>query len=108
MLLAGIVMWLASCDGGGGGGLITLGQFCDSSGTAFCNRAVTCGSVTSFDACFQAFKGGCCLQDGTCDQTLADTAAFETYKSNCNAALMSEACSDVMAAVTPAACLMAP
>jgi hypothetical protein len=105
-LLGASVLWLSSC-GGGGGGTITKGQYCDSTGTAFCHRIEECQGST-FNACFQGFKGACCIDDGSCGVGIMNTSTFMTFEAKCTAALMTEACADAIGGVVPAVCLMTP
>jgi hypothetical protein len=95
------------CSCGGSDDPITLGEYCDSTGTAFCNRAVAC-QITTFNACFQDFKTGCCATDGTCGEVAMNAAGLQALESKCDAALASEDCADVTSGVAPAACLMSP
>jgi hypothetical protein len=98
-------LWLSSC--GGGSDSITLGEYCDSTGMAFCHRAETC-AVATLNACFQDFKQGCCINDGTCGEVVMNSAALRTLETNCDAALSTEACTDVSSGTVPPACLMSP
>jgi len=66
---------------------------------------MTC-QIESFNSCFQAFKEGCCINDGSCGQTATGVGPIGAFEQKCDAAISSETCSDVMNGVVPAACLM--
>jgi len=119
------VGWLvASCGGSGGGtdgggtgtagtgggnGTITLGQICDSTGMAFCNRVMACGQAI-FAECFAAYQPACCGGAVSCtDVVTGMTAArLAAYETSCDAAFKAEACADVAVGTVPAACSMVP
>jgi hypothetical protein len=42
---------------------------------------VACGISPSFDVCFQTFKSGCCINDGTCDEILKSMGSIQAYES---------------------------
>jgi hypothetical protein len=104
-LLGVSTLWSASC--GGGADPVTLGEYCDSTGSAFCHRAETC-QIATFNACFQDFKRACCLDAGNCGLVAMDAAKLQSIETKCTAALSTEPCPDVAAGVAPAACLMSP
>ena len=105
-ILLGVgLFWMSSC--GSDSDPITKGEYCDATGSAFCHRIETC-QVATFNACFQNFKGACCINDGSCGQVAMDAAALRALESKCTAALSAEACSEAAASVVPAACLMNP
>jgi hypothetical protein len=81
---------------------IKIGDVCDRIGTAFCNRVLTCG-LDTFNACFQPFKQGCCLNTGQCDE---QAGVDEAWMQRCERALPGHSCQELNNAVLPAACLM--
>jgi hypothetical protein len=92
-------------DAGGTSGTITVGQVCDSTGMAFCNRVMACGDGAYAD-CFNAFKGSCCTNAATCSdaQTGMTAARLSAYETACDAAFQAEACADIGVGTVPAAC----
>src|SRR6187399_2781221 len=87
------LLLLSSC-GDDSDSPITKGEYCDSTGTAFCNRGVEC-QLGTFNACFQGFKGGCCLNDGSCSRQLTNASDVRALEEKCVAALSTAACSDI-------------
>jgi hypothetical protein len=100
-------------DGGGTAGAtsdtVTLGQVCDSTGMAFCNRLVACQLATYAD-CFNPFTGSCCADATTCSQvaTGMNAARLSAYETACDTAFKAEACADVGVGTVPAACATVP
>jgi hypothetical protein len=108
LMFAGAHLFLISCgDDADSDTPMTKGEYCDSTGTAFCERVQDC-QLETFNACFQAFKGGCCINDGSCNLTAMNESDLRALERNCVAALSSEACAEVEAGVIPAVCLMSP
>jgi hypothetical protein len=109
LFLGGLLAFQVSCGGDDSDseGAITKGEYCESTGTAYCGRAHEC-QFASFDFCFQQFKSGCCGDDGSCSQRAINDSQLRALEQRCVDALSSDECSDVVAGVVPAACLMTP
>lgn len=89
---------------GGDGQHYTKGDYCDATGTAVCMRAQACGIDGTFNACFQGFKGACCINNGTCGLELG--GAGMDREARCVPAVGTQACGELTAGVVPAVCLM--
>lgn len=98
--MAVAVLVAVSC---GGDDKPTMGEACDAFVEAACMRAVECNPSASYNACLQAAKSGCCIDDGTCDQPSGVTDA---WAKRCRDAERVLSCTDVKAGVVAPQCLM--
>lgn len=80
----------------------TKGEFCDVLGAAMCRRAEQCQAET-FNACFQEFKISCCIS--TMDCGLRKDGDLRARTGECESAMATSSCADVVAGVVPAICL---
>lgn len=105
-LIALAFLALAAC--GSDEDPVSKGEYCDSTGQAYCDRVIACGFTDSFNACFQNFKQACCLADRSCDFMSTRSVAQQNESvRNCSSALSKQSCQEVQTqTVLPAACLM--
>ena len=101
--------WLLFSCGGGDQDTesMSIGDYCDSTGRAFCQRVQDC-KLSSFSACFKLFQKDCCLDDMSCDDTPKNNASLQALEERCVPALSEESCADVEARVVPDACNSSP
>jgi hypothetical protein len=100
---------VALAPSGCGDDPLTLGKYCSSTGTAYCDRAVTCDVLTSAErsACVTDFQAACCGDDSTCGE-LPDPGREDDVQRLLNAcvgALKTFDCASVAAQEAPAECL---
>jgi hypothetical protein len=104
LMVAGWLLLLSSCGGGDRSEpSMSIGEYCDSTGTAFCQRVQDC-KLSSFSACFKLFQADCCLDDMSCDERPKETASLRALEERCVSALTEQTCADVEAELVPDAC----
>lgn len=106
MLTLGAAFAAAGC---GGSDTLTKGSFCSQTGTATCDRAVTCTLITAAERgqCLTEFQGECCGNDSSCGDKPTDAtqeAALRQILSSCVSALKTFQCSSLGAGDVPTEC----
>jgi len=81
---------------GCGAASISMLQYCQDTGIAYCSRVTACGFVEP--SCMADFENGCC-PGGVCPG-IVDTDRADA----CTSALATQACVNVQAGVVPAKC----
>jgi hypothetical protein len=111
MRMLATALVVLGCGGGDDGGNdrsgpqpqpATLGEACDVILDAICARGPECVDGFNYDACFQAAKAACCVDDGTCLVTYAQDADVWA----CAEALDDYSCENLDNGILPAVCSM--